>query len=67
MFAVATLRSLKSPSGISGASTRASITTNSARPAAEVGEQAERLADVQPCLVAVHDRVDREHRATPSR
>jgi hypothetical protein len=49
MFEVATLRSLKRPRGISGASTRDSSQTKKARPAAATPRRPSVCADVQPC------------------
>jgi hypothetical protein len=49
MFEVATLRSLKRPSGISGACTRDSTRRKAARPTAAVSSRPSVCADVQPC------------------
>ena len=49
MFEVATLRSLKRPSGISGASTRDSSTRNDGEAGAAAPSSPSVCADVQPC------------------
>ena len=60
-FAVETFRSLNRLSGMSGARTRDSMTRNSAKSATAAPSRPSVCVDAQPVLVAVHDRVDREH------